>query len=111
MTPITISIKITKQQVVKAYRFHFKKRLHPIRDIIIASIMIAISIYSIYSSGTDFSTLLLLITGSILLLLMLFMMLIKPQLIYQQNPKYQHDFHFIFLKKVSIQKLKTSKAK
>ncbi len=99
---IVLDFTYSKQEIMQAFRLHYKKLLNIKRDLFIGFALLAVCVF--LSSRFGFSSLLyfLLFLSGILLLLPLFAFYILPLLKFNQNQKWAFPFSFRFAEQLEI---------
>lgn len=93
MNSIDLNFKFSKQQIIKAYQFHYEAILNPKRDATIALILLIVGIYLQISQGFNYLWASLIALPILFLGMLCFAFYLIPHIVYKRHSKYREEYH------------------
>ncbi len=93
MQNIDLNYNYSKQQIRRAYQFHYNSIFHPKRDTIIALVSLGIAIYFQNKNGLSYLWTTAIVISILFMTLLGYVCYLLPYIIYQLNNKFKEEYH------------------
>jgi hypothetical protein len=106
MDTIELNLKYSRQQIIKAYEFHYRSILHPKRDLTIALILLIAGLYFQGTEKFNYLWVSVIIISILFFGLQFFAFFIVPPIVYKRDEKLRENYFLKFTDEAILFKIK-----